>query len=532
MGAIARVLRVIIRNDAMKTDPTEIYNWRVLAVVCASCFGGMLFGWDTGAIGGVLAMEATQERFRYTPEAKVTLDQNIVSTLQAGCFLACFFTSWLTDKFGRRWCLIGTGVLTTIGVVFQAASTANGSLPVMYVGRFIAGMGVGAASSLTPLYVSECAPRAIRGGLTSFYQLFIVTGVMLSFWINYGALLHLKAPTVYALPLALQCFPAVLLIIGMFFAPESPRWCARKDNWERATQILSELRMLPLDSEYLQNEIHEMSEQLEAERRLTGDASAATLWKELVTIPGNRKRAIISVLLMICQQMTGVNAVNYYAPQIFIALGMTGTTVSLFATGVYGIVKVAGCAVFLLFFADSLGRRRSLLWTSAALAIAMFIIGIYGRVEPPIAGQDISAFGYVAITCIYIWAAVFQFGWGPCCWILVSEIPTARLRALNVAIGAGTQWLFNFIVARTVLTMQKTMGPAGYGMFFMFGTFGFFMGLFVWFFVPETKGLSLEQMDELFGVVDNAKHMDNENPEVGRATSIREEHVDMKYTKQ
>lgn len=133
-----------------------------------------------------------------------------------------------------------------------------------------------------------------------------------------------------------------------------------------------------------------MSAQLEAEKRLTGDASASTLWKEMVTIPGNRKRAILSVMLMVCQQMTGVNAVNYYAPQIFQALGMTGTTVSLFATGVYGIVKVVGCALFLVFCADSLGRRRSLLWTSVAQALTMYIIGIYGRVEPPVKGQDVS----------------------------------------------------------------------------------------------------------------------------------------------
>ncbi|UZP42266.1 hypothetical protein NXS19_010082 [Fusarium pseudograminearum] len=508
---IAGVLKKVVRNDAMKTDPEEIYNWRVFAVVAGSCFGGMLFGWDTGAIGGVLAMKATQERFNYTPEAKVTLDQNIVSTLQAGCFAACFFTSYFTEKYGRRWCLIGTGAVTTIGVILQAASTAQGSLPVMYVGRFVAGLGVGAASSLVPLYVSECAPRAIRGGLTSFYQLFIVTGVMLSFWINYGALLHLSAPTVYALPLALQALPAILLIACMLAAPESPRWCARKDDWERAKSILIGLRQLPETHPYVQTD------------RTTGD--------ELVTIPGNRKRAIISVLLMVCQQMTGVNAVNYYAPQIFQSLGMTGTTVSLFATGVYGIVKVLGCATFLIFFADSLGRRRSLLWTSAAQFLAMYIIGIYGRVEPPVAGAGISAFGYVAIVCIYLWAAFFQFGWGPCCWILVSEIPTARLRALNVAIAAATQWLFNFIVARTVLTMQKTMGPAGYGMFFMFGTFDLLMGIFVWFFVPETKGLSLEQMDELFGVADVQGKLDAEGPEGARTPSIREEVAHIKSNK-
>lgn len=169
MGLLVRILRTIIRNDAMKTDPDEIYGWRVFALVFAACFGGMLFGWDTGAISGVLAMDQTKVKFGYDGwggKATTTMEQNIVSTLQAGCFLACFFTGYLADRFGRRWCLIGTGIFTTVGVVFQAASAAKGQIAVMYVGRFIAGMGVGAASTLTPLYVSECAPRAIRGALT------------------------------------------------------------------------------------------------------------------------------------------------------------------------------------------------------------------------------------------------------------------------------------------------------------------------------------------------------------------------------
>ncbi|KAL6849297.1 hypothetical protein ACO1O0_008833 [Amphichorda felina] len=169
MGLLVRILRTIIRNDAMKTDPDEIYGWRVFALVFAACFGGMLFGWDTGAISGVLAMDQTKVKFGYDgwgSKATTTMEQNIVSTLQAGCFLACFFTGYLADRFGRRWCLIGTGLFTTVGVIFQAASAAKGQIAVMYVGRFIAGMGVGAASTLTPLYVSECAPRAIRGALT------------------------------------------------------------------------------------------------------------------------------------------------------------------------------------------------------------------------------------------------------------------------------------------------------------------------------------------------------------------------------
>lgn len=190
MAIMARILRSIVRNDAMRTDPDEIYGWRVFALACCACFGGMLFGWDTGAIGGVLNMPATQERFGYADASKShksLQDQNIVSTLQAGCFLACFFTGWAADRFGRRPCLIGTGVITTIGVVFQAASAAKGTLPVMFVGRFIAGLGVGAASTLTPLYVSECAPRAIRGGLTGMtwicpqHRVLLFTNKLLSF---------------------------------------------------------------------------------------------------------------------------------------------------------------------------------------------------------------------------------------------------------------------------------------------------------------------------------------------------------------
>uniref|UniRef100_A0A8H7NES5 Major facilitator superfamily (MFS) profile domain-containing protein n=1 Tax=Bionectria ochroleuca TaxID=29856 RepID=A0A8H7NES5_BIOOC len=496
-----KILRTVVRNEAMRTDPPEIYGWPVFAIVVSSCFGGMLFGWETGAIGGVLAMNSTQQKFGYADASrseKALQDQNIVSTLQAGAFFACLVVGWLTEKLGRRLCLIGTGVITTIGVVLQTCSAHYGNIGLMYAGRLIAGLGVGASSSLVPLYVSECAPRAIRGGLIGCYQLFLVSGIMLAFWVNYGSALRFSGPATYMVPLALQAFPAVFMIFGMLTCPESPRWCARKDDWERVKSILVLIRRLPADSEYVAEEIREIAEQLEHERALFGGTSTKALIKELLTIPSNRKRAFIIIMVMVWQQFTGVNAVNYYAPQIFANLGMTGTEASLFATGIYGILKVTGVAIFLVFVADTLGRRTSLIWTGSLQAIFMFIIGIYTRVEPPIAGKAISPFGYVAIVCIYLWGGFYQLGWGPCPWILMSEIPTARLRALNVSMGAATQWLFNFVIARTVLTMQATMGTAGYGMFFMFGSFCVIMTLFTWFFIPETKGLSLERMDELF----------------------------------
>jgi sugar porter (SP) family MFS transporter len=320
---------------------------------------------------------------------------------------------------------------------------------------------------VNPLYVSENAPRAIRGGLTGLYQLFITMGIMLAFWINYGSLLHISGAGQYLVPLAMQGLPAILLLVGMLLCNESPRWLAKQDRWEEARATLSRVRNLPSTHPYVENEFQDIVRQLEFERQLISGSSFVDLLKEMWFIPGNRKRALISIWLMICQQMTGTNAINYYAPQIFENLGITGSANGLFATGVYGIVKVVGCACFLVFVADSLGRRRSLLWTSIAQGLAMLYIGLYVRIAPPKEGEPVIPAGYFALVCIFLFAAFFQFGWGPVCWIYVSEIPTTRLRSLNVSFAAATQWLFNFVVARAVPNMLATVGANGYGYIFL-----------------------------------------------------------------
>ncbi|KAL1643102.1 hypothetical protein SLS58_005071 [Diplodia intermedia] len=502
-------LQRVVHNDAMKSDPTEIYGWRVYMLACSACFGGMLFGMDIGIIGGVLELPAFQSEYGLAHLDKAgiaNLSANIVSTLQAGCFAACFVTSWLADKYGRRASLLLAAAVAIVGCVMQAAG--DGHLAVMYIGRFVGGLGVGAASMVVPLYISENAPRAIRGGLTGIYQLFIATGTMLSFWTNYGALKHLHGNTTFIVPLIVQAIPAVCLLLSMWLCNESPRFLAKQDRWEEATKVLTGIRQLPASHPYVQAELSEIAEQLEHERRLIGGASLKDLQKEMWLIPGNRKRALLTIGLMVCQQMTGTNAINYYAPMIFRSLGIPSAETGLFATGIYGVVKMVTCACFLLFVADSLGRRRSLLWTSIAQGTCMYYIGIYVRVAPPKEGAAVPPAGYVALVCIFLFAGFFQFGWGPVCWIYISEIPTARLRSTNVALGAATQWLFNFVVARATPNMLATMGKGGYGAFFTYGTFCFSMFLFVFFLVPETKGLSLESMDDLFGVTELVKDIE------------------------
>ncbi|KAM0154571.1 hypothetical protein ACHAPG_006421 [Botrytis cinerea] len=192
-GLGQRFLMKIVKNESMKTDPPEIYGWRVFFLACSACFGGMLFGWDIGTIGGVIVMPSFTKKYHIdtlAPVAQANLLSNIVSTLQAGCFFGSLFSYYVADRWGRRPALLLAAGVTILGVVIQCAS--DGHISALYVGRLVGGLGVGAASMLTPLYVSENAPRAIRGALTGMYQLFIATGTMLSFWINYGAILHLK----------------------------------------------------------------------------------------------------------------------------------------------------------------------------------------------------------------------------------------------------------------------------------------------------------------------------------------------------
>ena len=223
------------------------------------------------------------------------------------------------------------------------------------------------------------------------------------------------------------------------------------------------MRNLPPTQPYIQGELSTIAEQLEHERLLIGGSTLQDLLREMWTIPGNRKRVLISIGFMICQQMAGTNAINPYAPQILKSPSIKVTATNLFATGIYGIVKMTTCAAFLLFAADSLHRRRSLLWTLIALGTAMFYIGPYVRIGPPATGHAVPPAGYVALVRVLLLAGFFQFGWGPVCWIYVSEIPTARLRSSNVAIAAATRWPFNFVVARAMPNMLGTVGKGGYG---------------------------------------------------------------------
>ncbi|KAK3935538.1 putative MFS quinate transporter [Diplogelasinospora grovesii] len=495
-------LRTVVRNDAIALDPPEVYNWRVFALAAAACFGGTLFGMDTGIIGGVLTMPDFKAEFGLNGLSKTdaaNLSANLVTTMQAGAFAGALLANPLAGKLGRKPGLLIVALFAFIGGILQAFSYGN--FACFYVGRFVEGLGLGGATMMAPTYVAENSPRGIRGLLIGFYQLFETMGAMVAFFIDYGALLNISGHGAWMVPLAMQSLPPVLIFVSILFCPESPRWLASKDNWDKASEVLSQVRHLPVEHPYVQQELLELRTQLEEERRSVHGTGFWATQKECWLVPGNRKRALMSIGLMVCQQWTGTNAINYYAPTIFTALGITGNANSLLATGVYGIVKMVSCGLFITFLADTLGRRWSFVWTGFAMSFCMFYLGFYVRFDPPVDGAAIPAAGYVALVMVYLFAAAFQFGWGPVCWIYVSEIPTNRLRGYNVSLAAATQWLFNLVVARVSPVMLVSAGAHGYGTYFIYACFCFAMAVIAYW-VPETKGISLERMDELFGTAD------------------------------
>lgn len=238
---------------------------------------------------------------------------------------------------------------------------------------------MGIASTVNPLYVSENAPRGIRGLLTGLYQPTLPdskyhqpnsqiwkhanTESQLAFWINYACTLTLTGRQQFAVPLALQALPGIVLFMGMLMVDDSPRFLGQKDP-KKAQRALSRLHGLPPYHPYIQQEMGNIERVLEDEKQLMGSSSGFTMVKEAFTVKSYRRRSVLCITLMMWSNLKGTNAMTYYSPTIFASAGLSGPSIGLFATGIYGIVKMISCAIFIIFVSDSLGRRKSLLWTA------------------------------------------------------------------------------------------------------------------------------------------------------------------------
>lgn len=356
--------------------------------------------------------------------------------------------------------------------------------------------------------------REVRGALVALQQLAITFGIMISFWINYGTnyiggtTLETQSNAAWMVPICLQLVPALILLVGMIWMPFSPRWLMHHGREEEARRNLASLRSLPEDHELIELEFLEIKAQSLFEKRSIAESfphlqelTAMNTFKlqfvaigALFKTKAMFKRVIVATVTMFFQQWSGINAVLYYAPQIFKQLGLAGNTTSLLATGVVGIVMFLATIPAVLYI-DRVGRKP-------VLAIGALGMGFSHLVIAVILAKNIGNFaneksaGWAAVVMVWLFVIHFGYSWGPCAWILISEVWPLSTRPYGTALGGSSNWMNNFIIGQITPDLLECIT---YGTYILFGLLISLGAAFIWFFVPETKRLTLEEMDLLFG---------------------------------
>ncbi|KAI6778033.1 Quinate permease-like protein [Emericellopsis cladophorae] len=519
-----------------RPTPKAVYNWRVYMCAAVASFAACVIGYDSAFIGTTLALPSFTEEFRfadYSEDGLALLKQNIVSVYQAGAFFGSLAAYATSHFWGRKLSLVGFTVIFCIGAGIMLGANGDRGLGLIIGGRVLAGFGIGGCSNMTPIYISELSPPAVRGRLVGIYELGWQIGGLVGFWINYGVDSTMEpSRTQWLIPFGVQLIPAGILLIGVCFIPESPRWLFSKGRRDKAVKVLCWMRNLEPTDVYIIEEISFIDADLEKFRREVG----AGFWKPFVSLKDRKiqQRFLIGALLFVFQNGSGINAINYYSPTVFRSIGITGTNTSFLTTGIFGVVKTVLTFVWLLVLIDHMGRRLLLMIGAIGGSLCMWFIGAYIKIagagnQTTDANGDssLSSGGIAAIFMFYLWTAFYTPSWNGTPWVLNSEMFDQNTRSLGQANAAANNWFWNFIIARFTVNMFNAWG---YGVYFFFASMMIISIVFVFFFVPETKGIPLEAMDRLF----DAKPRWNANKilmdELHRENGDEDGHDDAKLT--
>ncbi|KAI7858087.1 sugar transporter, partial [Circinella umbellata] len=469
--------------------------------------GGFLFGYDQGVMSGILVMEHWIHYFNDPDEVERGF---ITSILLLGAFAGALIAGPMSERIGRKISIMVGTVIFWLGTSLQAGAN---SVDMLYAGRFIQGMAVGIYSTNVTVYQSELSPPHLRGRAISLQQFSIVFGIMVAFWIGYGCA-YIQGDASWRIPLAIQLAPSVLLFFGCFFLPYSPRWLCSRGRYDEALTTLAKLYGGGDSNDpYVRQEYDEIMEQIRFE-----DEKAVKTYAELFRNKSIRKRVILGMGIQTMQQWIGINAVLYYAPFIFQSAGMTGTLPSLLATGVNGVLCVI-CTIPAILFVDKWGRRKTLLAGGSGMGLSMLIAGCLLKVYPFVEdGDNNTQAQYGAVAMMFIFSASFSFSWGPIGWIYPAEIFPTRARAKGASLATASNYLFNFVIGQITPIMITNIA---YGTYMFFFATNVICLLIIYFFYPETKNRSLEEMEILFGGEEAeaieavvARKYDNEKQEV------------------
>ncbi|KAJ5618318.1 hypothetical protein N7528_006961 [Penicillium herquei] len=456
-------------------------------------FGGVLFGYDTGTISGILAMKHWREMFStgyINPEDNypdVTSSQSsmIVSLLSAGTFFGALGAAPIADHFGRRIAMILESFVFCFGVILQTAST---SIPLFVAGRFFAGLGVGLLSATIPLYQSETAPKWIRGTIVGAYQLAITFGLLLAAIVN-NSTKDRDDTGCYRIPVAIQFAWAIILVTGMIILPETPRFLIKQNKPTEAVKSLARLRRLDVDDSVIVQELAEIQANHEFELQL-GKASY------LEIIRGSLgKRLATGCGIQALQQLAGVNFIcSLLRHHLFQNSGIQNSFIITLITNIINVFSTFPG----LYMVEKWGRRPLLMFGAVGMCVSQFIVAIVGTA----ASSTVSNKVLIAFVCVYIF--FFASSWGPVAWVVTGELFPLKARAKCLSITTATNWLLNWAIAYATPYMVNS-GPGNANLqskvFFIWGGFCFICAIFVYTCIYETKGLSLEQVDELYAKV-------------------------------
>ncbi|KAF7533806.1 hypothetical protein G7054_g6791 [Neopestalotiopsis clavispora] len=471
-----------------KSDPKEIFNWRLFYLTSTVALAGCAYGFDQGNIGGVLTLPSFKRAFGLDVLSEDEADQRVAAGGSAGALIAAPFADYL----GRKYSMIVFGFLFIVGATMQEIA----NLDVFYAGRFIAGLAIGATSMLSPQYLGENSPKSIRGSLTTSYNLCIILALSLAFWTNYGVSLWPTSSNLqWKLALGIQIIPGGLMFLMLFFVIDTPRALISRGQREKGLQNLCKLRNLPSEHPYLNQEYMEVCAQVDAEQEITTGTNYWVVMKEIATVPSNRRRFFLASMLFLFHKFTGTDSLNYFAPEIFEMIGVQSGSLTLLTTGVYGLVKLATTIIYVAYIVDRVGRRKPLMVGAVLQATAMLYIALYVKFANPDSTGGTPAGGIVGIIWIYIYAFGWSFGWSVAPYVVAAEIFPARIRSFSMSFCFFINWIVDYGITKATPLMMTNMG---WGTFLLYAILTYIGAVFVYFCMPELKGRSIESMDDLF----------------------------------
>jgi MFS transporter, SP family, galactose:H+ symporter len=453
----------------MKSEP-EQSKYFIIIISSIAAIGGFLFGFDTGVISGTLIFLQDAKGWALTdPQLS-----GVTTAVLLGAVLGCLISGKITDILGRKKTIIITSAIFMCGALLSGSAP---SVRFLIVSRLFLGIGIGIASFSVPLYIAEISPARNRGALVTLNQLMITIGILVSFVTDYW-IANDADPFSWRLMFHIGFIPGLMLFMGMFFLPETPRWLISKGRHEEGARVLKKVE----DPNLIQATLQKLKEEIAMDEEYKSSA------KQLFT-PWLKYPLIIGVGIMILTEMTGIDTIVYFTPKIFKIAGYISNEQSILPAIIVGVSNVIFTIVS-IFLLDKIGRRPVYFIGLSGLVITLFSLGLCFHFQNELG----NSFSLITITTMVLFIGSFAVSFGPLSWLLISEIFPLKFRGKGMSIGAFTVWSATTIVNFSFLKIVAALSLAG--TFWAFAVMGIISGVWGYFFIPETRGKSLEFIED------------------------------------